>query len=132
MFTRRVSVLTRQWENSEVRERLLGGGTIYRVAVEGQTNTAQLDLPLDIQPPTRELVLVIDNVDSPPLAVEAVEAIRRPIPLVFLARQSGAFHLRAEPPAHHAHVVAVVALSVYRLRYVQRFRKSGAVKPCGD
>ena len=98
MFTRRVSVLTRQWENSEVRERLLGGGTIYRVAVEGQTNTAQLDLPLDIQPPTRELVLVIDNGDSPPLAVEAVEAIRRPIPLVFLARQSGAFHLFSGNP----------------------------------
>ncbi len=98
LFTRRVSVLTRQWENSEVRERLLGGGTIYRVAVAGQTDTAQLDLPLDIQPPTRELVLVIDNVDSPPLAVEAVEAIRRPIPLVFLARQSGAFHLFSGNP----------------------------------
>ena len=111
LFTRRVSVLTRQWENGEVRERLLGGGTIFRVAVEGQTNTAQLDLPLDIQPPTRELVLVIDNGDSPPLAVEAVEAFRRPTRLVFLARQSGAFQLFSGNPRIAAPRYDVAGLS---------------------
>lgn len=93
LFTRRVSVLTRQWENGEVRERLLGSGTIYRVAVEGEATAEQLDLTLDAQSLSRELVLVIDNGDSPPLAVEAVEAILRPTRLVFLARQSGAFQL---------------------------------------
>ncbi|MSU35415.1 MAG: hypothetical protein EXS36_09930 [Pedosphaera sp.] len=56
-----MNVLTREWENGEVRERLLGAGTIYRVAVEGRNVAAQLDLALDAQPPSRELVLVIDN-----------------------------------------------------------------------
>ena len=98
LFTRRVSVLTRQWENGEVRERLLGSGTIYRVAVDGQATAEQLDLTLDLQPPTRDLVLAIDNGDSPPLAVEAVEAIRPPMHLVFLARQSGAFQLFSGNP----------------------------------
>ncbi len=111
LFTRRVSVLTRQWENGEVRERLLGSGTIFRVVVEGQTNTAQLDLLLDLQPPTRELVLVIDNGDSPPLAIEAVEAIRRPIRLVFLARQSGTFQLFSGNPRVAAPRYDVAALS---------------------
>lgn len=98
LFTRRVSVLTRQWENGEVRERLLGSGTIYRVAVEGQATAEQLELALDVQSPSRELVLVIDNGDSPPLAVEAVEAIQRPTRLMFLARQSGTFQLFSGNP----------------------------------
>ena len=111
LFTRRVNVLTRQWENGEVRERLLGSGTIYRVAVEGQATAAQLDLPLDLQSPGRELVLVIDNGDSPPLAIEAVEAIRRPTQLVFLARQSGAFQLFSGNPRATAPRYDVAALS---------------------
>ena len=98
LFIRRVNVLTRQWENGEVRERSLGGGTIYRVAVEGRSAVAQLDLALDVQPPTRELVLVIDNGDSPPLPVDAVVALRRPTQLVFLARQTGAFQLFSGNP----------------------------------
>lgn len=111
LFTRRVNVLTRQWENGEIRERLLGAGTIYRVAVEGQPAASQLDLSLDIQPPTRELMLVIDNGDSPPLAVEAVEAIRRPTRLVFLARQSGTFQLFSGNPRSAAPRYDVAALS---------------------
>lgn len=111
LFIRRVNVLTRQWENGEVRERSLGAGTIYRVAVEGQSTAAQLDLPLDAQSPTREVVLVIDNGDSPPLPVSAVTALVRPTRLVFLARQSGPFQLfsgnpRAAPPRYDLAVLS--------------------------
>ena len=111
LFVRRVNVLTRQWTNGEVRERPLGGGTIYRVAVEGQATAAQLDLTLDVQPPTRELVLAIDNGDSPPLPVEAVDALRRPTHLVFLARQAGTFHLFSGNPRATAPRYDVAALA---------------------
>jgi hypothetical protein len=111
LFTRRVNVLTRQWTNGEVRERSLGGGTIYRVAVEGQATAGQLDLTLDAQPPTRELVLAIDNGDSPPLPVEAVDALRRPTHLVFLARQAGTFVLFSGNPRAAAPRYDVAALA---------------------
>jgi len=42
---------------------------------------------------SRELVLLIQNGDSPPLTVSAVRVKRRPVYLTFLARQAGAFHL---------------------------------------
>jgi hypothetical protein len=111
LFVRRVNVLTRQWTNGEVRERPLGGGAIYRVAVEGQTNATQLDLALDTQPPTRELVLMIENGDSPPLRLEAVETLRRPTYLVFLARQAGRFQLFSGNPRAAALRYDVAALA---------------------
>jgi hypothetical protein len=111
LFVRRVNVLTRQWTNGEVRERSLGSGTIYRVAVEGQATAEQLDLALDAQPPTRELVLAIDNGDSPPLPVEAVDALQRPTHLVFLARQAGTFHLFSGNPRASAPRYDVAALA---------------------
>jgi len=111
LFVRRVNVLTRQWTNGEVRERSLGDGTIYRVAVEGQTPGVQIDLALDVQPPTRELVLVIDNGDSPPLPIEAVEVLRRSTHLVFLARQAGAFQLFSGNPRAALPRYDVAALS---------------------
>lgn len=111
LFVRRVNVLTRQWTNGEVRERSLGAGTIYRIAVEGQATAAQLDLALDVQPPTRDLVLAIDNGDSPPLPVEAVEALQRPTHLVFLARKAGTFHLFSGNPRVAAPRYDVAALA---------------------
>lgn len=111
LFIRRVNVLTRQWENGEVRERPLGTGTIYRVAVEGQNAVAQLELAFDTQPPSRELVLVIDNGDSPPLSVDGVAALRRSIHLVFLARQAGGFQLFSGNPRAAAPRYDVAALT---------------------
>ena len=111
LFIRRVNVLTRQWENGEVRERSLGSGTIYRVAVEGQTPVARLELSLEAQPPTRELMLVIDNGDSPPLPVSALAALLRPMHLVFLARQAGTFQLFSGHPRAPAPRYDVAALA---------------------
>jgi hypothetical protein len=66
---------------------------IYRVAVEGQTPSENLSVPLESLVRSRELVLFIKNGDSPPLPVTAVRVERRPVYLVFLARQPGTFHL---------------------------------------
>jgi hypothetical protein len=76
-----------------IGERNAGGGVIYRVAVDGAPPAASLGVPLEAQIPTRELVVVIRNEDSPPLPVKAVRIERRPVHLLFLARHGGIFSL---------------------------------------
>jgi hypothetical protein len=93
LFTRAVSLLVPQLGEDAIGERNAGGGVIYRVAVDGASPAASLGVPLEAQIPTRELVVVIHNEDSPPLPVKAVRIERRPVQLLFLARQGGTFSL---------------------------------------
>ncbi len=93
LFTRTVKLAVPQIMENGIREQVIGQGLIYRVAVEGQPTSANLSVPLETQAPSRELVLLIKNGDSPPLPVSAVRVERRPVYLVFLARSTGTFHL---------------------------------------
>jgi hypothetical protein len=93
LFTREVTVTAPQISEDSIREQILAGGVIYRVAVEGQPAAAQLFVPVESQVRSRELLLLIRNHDSPPLPITAVGGERRPVYLVFLARQAGAHHL---------------------------------------
>ncbi len=93
LFTRQVSLaLPLMWGNA-IREQPIAHGTIYRIAVEGQPVAENLSILLGKQVPTHELLLIIQNQDSPPLAIKAVKVERRPVYLVFLARQAGDYHL---------------------------------------
>ncbi len=76
-----------------ISEQTIGQGTVYRVAVEGQTPSENLSVPLDNLVRSRELFVLIKNGNSPPLPISAVRVERRPVYLVFLARQAGAYHL---------------------------------------
>ena len=98
LFRRQVTLAVRQIEENIIRERTMANATIYRVAVAGQTAAARLTLPLDLQLPTRELLLIIHNGDSPPLHVSAVRAQARPVYLVLLAAKAGSFQLFAGNP----------------------------------
>lgn len=93
LFTRPVVLAVPQISEDSIREQTIGRGTIYRVAVEGQTPAENLSVPLEKTIRSRELILFIKNGDSPPLPVKSVSVERRPVYLVFLARQSGLFHL---------------------------------------
>lgn len=93
LFTRKVSVMARVWEGNEIHERVLGSGVIFRISVNGQSNGVQLEFPLDAQTTARELILVIDNGDSPPLPVTGVTFLHWPVRLVFQAREPAAFLL---------------------------------------
>jgi len=93
LFTRHVTLAVPQVLEDTVREQTVGQGVIYRVAVEGQPATGNLSVPLGGQVRSRELLLFIQNQDSPPLPITAVRVERRPVYLVFLARQAGAYHL---------------------------------------
>ncbi len=89
LFTRRVTLAARQVEEDAVREKPLAEGTIYRIAVPGRPAANQLALPLDLVIPSRELLLLIRNDDSPPLRIAAVTAHRRPVYAILMVRQVG-------------------------------------------
>ena len=93
LFTRQVTVAAPQISEDAIHEETLAQGLIYRVAVEGEPDHANLTVPLERQVPSRELLLLIKNRDSPPLPITAVRAERRPVYVVFFARQPGAHHL---------------------------------------
>jgi hypothetical protein len=93
LFMRQASIAVPQISEDAIREQIIGQGAIYRVAVEGQTPSENLSVPLENQVRSRDLFLFIKNGDSPPLPISAVRVERRPVDLVFLARQPGAYHL---------------------------------------
>lgn len=93
LFSRHITLAVPQITEAEIREQWVGQGVVYRVAVEGQAAAENLAVPLEQVVRSRDLLLFIRNDDSPPLPVTAVRIERRPVYLVFLAKQAGAFHL---------------------------------------
>ncbi|HTQ50614.1 MAG TPA: DUF3999 family protein [Candidatus Acidoferrales bacterium] len=93
LFTRPVSIAVPQISEDAIREQIIGQGVIYRIAIEGQPASESLSVPLETLVRSRELILFIKNGDSPPLFLKSMRAERRPVYLVFLARQSGTYHL---------------------------------------
>lgn len=98
LFARRVNLSWRHYAENEIRESVLTGGTIYRVAVEGGSPAACLGFASDTLMPSREVTLTIQNDDSPPLQVSGVTARRRPVYVVFLAAQEGTHYLLTGHP----------------------------------
>ena len=104
LFNRRVNILTRDWINGEVQERLLGGGNIFRLALDGQATVEQLEVPVEFET-GREVILSIVNGDSPPLVISAARVSRADLDLVLLARTPGEYALltgngRVGPPVY--------------------------------
>ncbi len=93
LFTRQVMLATPDISEDSITERPLTGGVIYRVAVDGLPASSGLSVPVEAQVRSRELLMLIRNNDSPPLPVTAVLAERRPVYIVFLAKQTGAHYL---------------------------------------
>ena len=93
LFTRQVTFAVPQISEDSIREQPISQGAIYRVAIEGQPAAESLSASLEGLVRSRELLLFIRNQDSPPLPITAVRIERRPVYLVFLARQAGAYHL---------------------------------------
>jgi hypothetical protein len=98
LFMRRVVVSVRDVSGAVSRERSIGSGTIYRVALDGAPARLQLDVPLDFTPSTRELLVQIQNGDSPPLTLDGVEAEIHPVNLLFNAATAGNYTLLSGNP----------------------------------
>ncbi len=89
LFTRDVTFAVPEVSGESICERTLGHAVIYRVGVEGKSE-ARLDLPLEKQIRSRELILLIRNEDSPRLAITGVSGERRLTRLVFSPANRGA------------------------------------------
>lgn len=98
LFTRHVSLAIPEVLDDSIRERTLARGSIYRVAIEGQPAVENLSVTLETQVRSRELRVLIDNQNSPPLSITAVRAVRRPVYIVFFARVQGVHHLLTSNP----------------------------------
>ena len=92
VFTRAVTLAVPEVSDDGIREGDITGGVIYGVNVNGK-NEAHLEIPLESQIQTRELLVLIRNEDSPPISVDAVRADRRLVRLTFFANQPGQFSL---------------------------------------
>jgi len=93
LFTRLVKMTVPLVSENGIVEQTVGQGTVYRVAMEGWPASENLSLPLESRLSTRELQLIIQNQDSPPLSVTAVRLARRSVHLVFMARTPGLHYL---------------------------------------
>jgi hypothetical protein len=92
VFTRAVTLAVPEVSDDGIGERDITDAVIYRVNVNGK-NEAHLEIPLESQIKTRELLVLIRNEDSPPISIDAVRADRRLVRLTFFANQPGQYSL---------------------------------------
>jgi hypothetical protein len=97
LFARLVAIAIPELTDGSIREQTLRTGSIYRVDLNGKIES-YLEIPIDTQIRGRELIVLIDNGDSPPLVIDAVDADRRVTQLIFLAREQGRYQLLSGNP----------------------------------
>jgi hypothetical protein len=98
LFMRRVTLSVREVNGGVSSERVIGSGTVYRVALDGAPARAELEVPLEFTPLTREVLVHIHNGDSPPLSLDAVQLKRRALNLFFMAPAAGNYTLLSGNP----------------------------------
>ena len=92
VFVRPVTVSVPELANDDIREQMICTGLVYRMDLNGKVES-NVEVPIDIQIPGREVVVLIDNGDSPPLIINGLHGTRRVINLVFFAREPGRYQL---------------------------------------
>lgn len=98
LFLRRVTLAVRDVREAVPSERVIGTGTIYRIALDGAPAREQLIVPFVFTPDTRELLVHIHNGDSPPLALDGAQFQRRPVSLLFRAPAAATYSLLSGNP----------------------------------
>jgi hypothetical protein len=92
VFTRAITLAVPEESDDGIGERNITDAVVYRVNVNGK-NEARLEIPLESQIKTRELLMLIRNEDSPPISIDNVRADRRLVRLIFFATQPGQYSL---------------------------------------
>jgi hypothetical protein len=88
LFQREVAARVPDVVGEEIREVDLAQGILYALDAGGLAQPRKTKLAIDRQVRSREVILLIHNLDSPPLAITTIRATRRPVFVVFQARQS--------------------------------------------
>ena len=104
VFTRAVTVAAPELSEDKLHEQTLSNAVLYRVDLNGKIE-ARLDIPIEKQVYGRELVLLIDNGDSPPLVISEIRTERRMTRLLFFAPAAGSYSLllgnsQCDPPRY--------------------------------
>lgn len=97
VFTRPASIRSRDLEKNAWVERTMARGLLYR-ELGGAVGATPTRLEVGAASPSREVVLVIQNGDNPPLKIQSVAMEVMPVQLVFWARQAGRFEMLVENP----------------------------------
>ena len=92
VFVRPVTISVPELANDDIREQMICTGLVYRMDLNGKVES-NVEVPIDIQIPGREVVVLIDNGDSPPLIINGLHGTRRVTNLVFFAREPGRYQL---------------------------------------
>ena len=92
VFVRPVTISMPELANDDIREQMICTGLVYRMDLNGKVES-NVEVPIDIQIPGREVVVLIDNGDSPPLIINGLHGTRRVTNLVFFAREPGRYQL---------------------------------------
>ena len=92
VFVRPVTISVPELANDDIREQMICTGLVYRMDLNGKAES-NVEVPIDIQIPGREVVVLIDNGDSPPLIMNGLHGTRRVTNLVFFAREPGRYQL---------------------------------------
>jgi hypothetical protein len=92
LFTRAITVAVPAVTGDDIAEQPVAAGVIYRVDLNGR-NEARLDVPIDSQIQSSELLLLVSNGDSPPLVIREIRGQRRAVRLVFMAPSAGRYQL---------------------------------------
>jgi len=98
LFLRAVNLAVRQVAENAVAEQVIARDAICRVDVPGLNPAERIELPVNVTIPGRELLVLIDNEDNPPLRIKSVQATRRPVYAVFLAREAGRYQVLTGNP----------------------------------
>ena len=98
LFARNVTVSVRELRNDQISERTLARGTIFRIAFDAYTPTSGLRVPIETSIPTRELIVHIENGDSPPLRIREIRARYNPIHALLAPETSGHFEILSGNP----------------------------------
>jgi hypothetical protein len=93
LFTRQASVLARRFSEGVFREEPVAHGTLHRIDVPGVPVRAKTRIEVECGVASRELVVLLENRDSPPLQITQVRLRVRPAYLHFRAPAAGAFTL---------------------------------------
>lgn len=117
LFARNVTVAIRELRNDQIAERTLARGTIFRVAFDAFSPVVSQLVTVETSIPTRELIVHIENGDSPPLHLREIRARHNPIYTVIASITSGRFEIltgnaQANPPRYD---LATLATELARL-----------------
>ncbi|MDB6073507.1 MAG: hypothetical protein JWO89_1147, partial [Verrucomicrobiaceae bacterium] len=91
-------------------DRTIAFGTVFKVELDGHESSV-LTIPIQAHVRASEVIVEIENKDSPPLKIDAMEATRYPVSVAFHSGAAGHWQLFTGNPAAPAPAYDVAALS---------------------